>query len=65
MTKFKKYLPTIIGIVVGAIAGYYYYDYKSCASGTCIITSKPTITILYGALLGGLLFNSFQTNRSK
>jgi len=65
MIKLKKHLPTIIGIVVGAIAGYYYYDYKSCAGGTCLITAKPTITILYGALLGGLIFNSFQTNKSK
>jgi hypothetical protein len=65
MKLFKKLLPTVIGLCIGAVAGYYYYDYKACAGGTCLITSDPTITILYGALLGGLIFNSFQTNKSK
>jgi rhodanese-related sulfurtransferase len=31
-----------------------------CASGTCAITSNPTNSTLYGALMGGLLLNTFQ-----
>jgi len=58
MTK-KAILITGIGIVVGAIAGYLYYFYVGCASGTCSITSKPLNSTLYGALMGGLLFNMF------
>ena len=58
MTK-KAILITGIGIVVGAIAGYLYYFYVSCASGTCAITSKPLNSTLYGALMGGLIFNIF------
>jgi uncharacterized membrane protein YedE/YeeE len=58
MTK-KAILITGIGIVVGAIAGYLYYFYVGCASGTCAITSKPLNSTLYGALMGGLVFNMF------
>ena len=58
MTK-KAILITGIGIVVGAIAGYLYYFYVGCASGTCAITSKPLNSTLYGALMGGLTFNIF------
>lgn len=52
-------LLTSIGVVVGAIAGYAYYYYVGCASGTCAITSKPINSTLYGSLMGGLLFNLF------
>jgi hypothetical protein len=51
---------TLIGIVLGLIGGYLYYDFVGCASGTCPITSKPLNSTLYGALLGGLLFNAIQ-----
>lgn len=60
MEFLSKYKLTIIGILLGAIAGYAYYYYVGCASGTCAITSKPLNSTAYGALLGGLLFNIFQ-----
>ena len=56
MTK-KALLLTGIGIAIGAFAGYGYYFYVGCASGTCAITSKPLNSTLYGALMGGLIFN--------
>ncbi len=58
MTK-KAIIITAIGVVVGAIAGYLYYFYIGCASGTCSITSKPLNSTLYGSLMGGLIFNMF------
>lgn len=58
MTK-KGYIITGIGIVVGLIAGYAYYHFVGCASGTCAITSKPLNSTLYGGLMGGLVFNIF------
>lgn len=64
MTK-KAILITGIGIVVGAIAGYLYYFYIGCASGTCAITSKPLNSTLYGALMGGLVFNMFVKSPKK
>lgn len=45
------------GIVAGATLGYLYYYFIGCANGTCIITSKPVNSTMYGALLGGLLVN--------
>lgn len=56
----KKYRLTILGILVGAIFGYLYYYYVGCASRTCNITSKPLNSTLYGAIIGGLLFNVFE-----
>jgi len=56
MTK-KAYIITGIGVVVGLLAGYLYYQEIGCLSGTCAITSKPLNSTLYGGLMGGLLFN--------
>ena len=58
MTK-KAIIITGIGVVVGAITGYLYYFYLGCSSGSCAITSKPLNSTLYGALMGGLIFNMF------
>jgi uncharacterized membrane protein YedE/YeeE len=64
MTK-KAILITGIGIVVGAIAGYLYYFYVGCVTGSCTITSKPLNSTLYGALMGGLVFNMFVKSPKK
>ena len=64
MTK-KAIIITAVGIVVGAIAGYLYYFYVGCVSGTCAITSKPLNSTLYGALMGGLVFNLFVKSPKK
>lgn len=50
----------IIGIAVGAIAGYAYYHFVGCTSGSCAITSQPFNSTLYGAVMGGLLVGTFQ-----
>ena len=64
MTK-KALLITGIGIAIGALAGYAYYYYIGCASGTCSITSKPINSTLYGAVMGGLVFNMFLKDTKK
>jgi C4-dicarboxylate transporter len=61
----KALIITGIGIAIGALAGYAYYFYVGCASGTCAITSKPLNSTLYGALMGGLLFNMFVKDTKK
>lgn len=50
----------IIGIGLGLIAGYLYYHFIGCASGTCAITSKPLNSSLYGGLLGFLISDIFK-----
>lgn len=62
MSKKSVYI-LVIGVLVGAIGGYVYYYYIGCASGTCAITSKPVNSTLYGALMGGLLFNLFVNDK--
>ncbi|GGD28391.1 DUF6132 family protein [Flavobacterium orientale] len=61
----KAIIVTGIGVVVGLVAGYLYYQQIGCVSGTCYITSKPLNSTLYGGLMGGLLFNLFVTSPKK
>jgi F0F1-type ATP synthase assembly protein I len=56
----KKYQRNLIGIVIGAIAGWLYWHFVGCSSGTCAITSKPINSSLYGALMGYLIAGMFQ-----
>lgn len=59
----KTIILTLIGVVLGGIAGYLYYYYIGCASGTCAITSRPLNSTLYGALMGGLLLHIFNDSK--
>ena len=58
----KKYQGSLIGILLGAIAGWLYWNFVGCSSGTCAITSKPINSTLYGALMGYLIAGIFQKN---
>ncbi|WP_119081214.1 DUF6132 family protein [Chitinophaga alhagiae] len=66
MKKFiKKHLLVIIGVGIGAVAGYLYWDFVGCKSGSCAITSKPLNSTVYGAVMGGLLFSIFSTAKKQ
>lgn len=66
MKKFaKKHVLAIIGIVIGAIGGYLYWNFVGCNSGTCSITSSPVNSTLYGSIMGGLFFSLFKKNQNK
>ena len=56
----KKYQGSLIGILLGATAGWLYWNFIGCSSGTCAITSKPINSTLYGALMGYLVAGIFQ-----
>ena len=58
-----KHKFTLIGLIAGALAGYLYYYFIGCASGTCSITSQPVNSTLYGAAMGGLLLSSFKKDK--
>jgi hypothetical protein len=50
----RTYRKTIVGLIIGAVAGYAYFALVGCSSGSCAITSNPWNSTLYGALMGGL-----------
>ena len=60
-----KHWLKIVGPIVGDLGGYLYNIKVGCLSGTCPITSDPTNSTLYGALLGFLLFSMFSKNPKK
>ena len=60
-----KHWLKIVGAIVGALGGYIYYVKVGCLSGTCPITSDPTNSTLYGALMGFLLFSIFTKSPTK
>ncbi|MBL7939978.1 MAG: hypothetical protein JNL43_11505 [Flavobacteriales bacterium] len=55
----RPILITLVGAVIGACAGWFYWYQVGCSRGSCAITSDPVNSSLYGAFLVGLLFNSF------
>lgn len=55
----------IAGVLLGAFAGFLYWQQIGCASGTCPITSQWQNSTAYGALMGGLLFSIFKTEAKK
>ena len=57
---FQKYKRDLIGITLGAVAGYLYWKLVGCSNGTCMITSKPINSSLYGALMGFLVAGIFK-----
>jgi hypothetical protein len=55
----------IIGVVLGAIAGFMYWKLVGCNSGTCAITSKWHNSTAYGAVMGGLFLSIFKKKETK
>lgn len=60
-----KHKLTLIGIVIGAVAGYFYWQQIGCASGSCAITSNPMNSTIYGSLMGGLFLSLFSKSSQK
>lgn len=56
---------TYIGILIGGVAGFLYWKFIGCTSGTCPITSNKFISVIYGALLGSLLLSTVAGSATK
>jgi hypothetical protein len=54
----------LTGVLAGLVAGFLYWKFAGCTSGTCAITSRPLNSSLYGAMMGGLLFSLLPTKKS-
>ena len=53
---------TGIAVVIGAVAGWFYWSQWGCTNG-CAITGSPVNSTLYGGLMGGLLVNVVRKDR--
>lgn len=58
--SFSKHWLKIALAILGAVAGYLYYSYIGCLSGSCPLTSNPWSMIVYGAIMGYLLSDIFK-----
>ena len=47
-----------LGVVIGGIAGFLYYHFVGCSSGSCAITSNPYMSVIWGSMLGLLVIKS-------
>jgi hypothetical protein len=63
-TKLLKWL-WVLGALAGAIAGYLYWKWVGCNSGSCMITSKPINSTIYFAVVGALVFSLFTPSKKK
>lgn len=55
-----KNIYLLVGILLGAMAGFLYWKFVGCESGNCAITSSPINSTIYGSVMGGLISSSFK-----
>ncbi|HRO85368.1 MAG TPA: DUF6132 family protein [Niabella sp.] len=65
ITWLKNNRLSVIGVFIGAVGGYLYWKYVGCQTGTCMITSKPINSTLYGSLMGYLIAGVFKKEVKK
>lgn len=61
--RWKHWLRPALFSLGGALAGLAYYRFVGCASGTCVITSHPVVSMAYMGLIGWLLSGITKTER--
>lgn len=72
MTDFiRKHLYLILFTLAGAIAGFLYWKFIGCESGTCMIKSRWYLSTLWGGAFGYLagsiimdLINKFRNKKA-
>lgn len=57
----QKHYLIVVGLftLVGVIGGYMYYSLVGCKTGGCAITSNPTMSVIWGGLMGYLIPDFF------
>ncbi|GCC51555.1 hypothetical protein SanaruYs_17800 [Chryseotalea sanaruensis] len=61
----KQFVIWGIAAVVGATAGFIYWYFIGCNSGSCAITSSPVNSSIYGGIMAILLVNVFDKQKTK
>jgi hypothetical protein len=54
----NKRVVSLIGLLLGSAAGYFYWKYVGCISGTCMIWQNMWMSTGYGAVLGWLIVST-------
>ncbi len=54
--KFRKIIP---GILIGGMAGFLFYYFVGCKTGSCPITGHSYSSIMAGGLMGYLISDIF------
>ena len=62
-SSISKYRLELAGLILGAIAGWSYWYFVGCSSGTCPISSKPINSSLYGAITGALALSLLKKDK--
>jgi hypothetical protein len=70
MTKdfLRKYIPEIVGTILGAAGGFLYWKYIGCLSGKCVIKSNWYLMVPWAMILGylaGSMTGDFLRKRKK
>jgi hypothetical protein len=60
-----RYKLEVAGLMTGAIAGWCYWYFVGCASGTCAITSSPINSTIYGGIMGVLASGLFKKKSTR
>jgi hypothetical protein len=56
--KSSYFLKPFLGVVIGGVAGFLYYHFVGCSSGSCAITGNPFMSTIAGSSLGFFILNS-------
>ena len=59
----RRHWLTMFGVILGAGVGYAYYRIVGCPNGTCMITSKPSHSMAYFGVLGGVMIQYFKKTK--
>jgi hypothetical protein len=55
----KQIIKILVGVLVGAAAGFLICRFNGCTSGACPLARNFYVSTLYGAALGGLISHMF------
>lgn len=50
--KSRYFWKPFLGVLLGGVAGFLYYHFVGCKSGTCPITGNPYLSIIGGSIFG-------------
>lgn len=56
--KSRHFWRPFLGIFIGGLAGFLYFYFVGCKTGSCAITSNPLSSIITGSVFGFFIVSS-------